>query len=62
MSVIKRDGSEVAFDASKIINAINKAFVEVDGELYENDTATDIALEIGKTILKSPTSVNVETI
>ena len=62
MSVIKRDGSEVAFDASKIINAINKAFIEVDGELYENDTATDIALEIGKTILKSPTSVNVETI
>ena len=62
MSVIKRDGSEVAFDASKIINAINKAFIEVDGELYENDTATDIALEIGKTILKNPTSVNVETI
>ena len=62
MSVIKRDGSEVAFDASKIINAINKAFVEVDGELYENDTATDIALEIGKTILKSPTSISVETI
>ena len=62
MSVIKRDGSEVAFDASKIVNAINKAFIEVDGELYENDTATDIALEIGKIILKSPTSVNVETI
>ena len=62
MSVIKRDGSEVAFDASKIINAINKAFIEVDGELYENDTATDIALEIGRTILNMSTSVNVETI
>ena len=62
MSVIKRDGSEVAFDASKIVNASNKAFIEVDGELYENDTATDIALEIGKIILKSPTSINVETI
>ena len=62
MSVIKRDGSEVAFDASKIINAINKAFIEVDGELYENDTATDIALEIGRTILSMSTSVNVETI
>ena len=62
MSVIKRDGSEVAFDASKIINAINKAFIEVDGELYENDTATDIALEIGRTILNMATSVNVETI
>lgn len=62
MSVIKRDGSEVAFDASKIINAINKAFIEVDGELYENDTATDIALEIGRTILNMATSINVETI
>ena len=62
MSVIKRDGSEVAFDASKIISAINKAFIEVDGELYENDTATDIALEIGRTILNMATSVNVETI
>ena len=31
MSVIKRDGSTVSFDASKIINAINKAFIEVDG-------------------------------
>lgn len=47
MSVIKRDGSVVAFDANKIVEAINKAFVEVDGRLYEDDTATDIALEIG---------------
>ena len=62
MSVIKRDGSTVSFDASKIINAINKAFVEVDGQLYENDTATDIALEIGKVVLNSPIDVEVETI
>ena len=48
MSVIKRNGEIVSFDANKIIAAINKAFVEVDGRLYENDTATDIALEIGK--------------
>jgi len=31
MSVIKRDGSQVKFDSQKIINAINKAFIEVDG-------------------------------
>ena len=62
MSVIKRDGSAVSFDASKIINAINKAFIEVDGQLYENDTATDIALEIGKVVLNSPIDIEVETI
>jgi anaerobic ribonucleoside-triphosphate reductase len=31
MFVIKRDGSTVPFDCSKIVNAINKAFKEVDG-------------------------------
>jgi len=29
--VIKRDNSKVAFDGKKIIDAINKAFIEVDG-------------------------------
>jgi transcriptional regulator NrdR family protein len=43
MVIIKRDGTAVSFDANKIVNAINKAFIEVDGKLYENDTATDIA-------------------
>ena len=62
MSVIKRDGNIVSFDANKIIEAINKAFVEVDGRLYENDTATDIALEIGNRILNTPSDVSVETI
>ena len=42
----KRDGSEVPFDKQKIINAINSAFIEVDGKLYEDDTAKDIADEI----------------
>ena len=32
MVIIKRDGTAVSFDANKIINAINKAFVEVDGK------------------------------
>ena len=60
MVIIKRDGSEVSFDANKIINAINKAFIEVDGQLYENDTATDIAIEIGKKYIDN--DVDVETI
>lgn len=28
--IVKRDGSVVEFDKNKIINAINKAFIEVD--------------------------------
>lgn len=46
MKVKKRDGTIVPFDKDKIINAINKAFIEVDGQLYEDDTAKDIAEEI----------------
>lgn len=44
--IAKRDGSVVEFDKNKIINAINKAFIEVDQTLYETDTAKDIAEEI----------------
>ena len=46
LKVIKRNGALVDFDRKKIINAINKAFIEVDGQLYEDDTARDIANEI----------------
>lgn len=53
MDVVKRNGEKVAFDANKIIEAINKAFIDVDGMLYETDTATDIAIEIGKIIVNS---------
>ena len=44
--VEKRDGTQVPFDKQKIIDAINKAFIEVDSQLYETDTAKDIADEI----------------
>ena len=44
--VTKRDGTLVPFDKEKIINAINAAFIEIDGTLYEDDTATDIANDI----------------
>lgn len=43
--VQKRDGREVLFDKDKIINAVLKAFVEVDGELttYAKDKAREIS-------------------
>ena len=46
MFIVKRDGTLVLFDKDKIIRAINKAFMEVDGQIYEYDTAKDIAAEI----------------
>ena len=60
--IIKRDGSQVPFDQQKIINAINKAFIDVDGCLYETDTAEDIAHEIALIVLKSDKNISVETI
>ena len=62
MVIIKRDGSAVSFDANKIVNAINKAFIEVDSRIYENDTATDIALEIGNKVNNSQVAVTVEQV
>ena len=46
MTIIKRNGNIVDFDRDKIVKAINKAFIEVDGKLYETDTANSIADEI----------------
>lgn len=46
IQILKREGYLVPFDKQKIINAINKAMIEVDGQLYETDTAEDIAKEI----------------
>ena len=60
--VIKRDGQKVEFDSNKIINAINAAFLEVDGILYETDTAEDIATEIGNMVAKNENGVPVEII
>ena len=61
--LIKRDGSIAVFDKNKIISAINKAFIEVDGQLYEDDTARDIANEIEKKIQHYPNgSIGVEDI
>lgn len=47
MYVIKRDGTRVLFDPNKIVKAINRAMVSVDGALYETETAEEIADLIG---------------
>ena len=65
MLIVKRDGTQVQFDRDKIINAINKAFIEVDGKLYETDTAYDIAVEIEQTarqLAKEDRILSVESI
>jgi ribonucleoside-triphosphate reductase len=46
MNVMKRNGDVVPFDRKKIVTAINSAFVDVDGQIYETDTASDIAYDI----------------
>ena len=42
MLIIKRDGKKVPFDKQKVIDAVNKALLEVDGCLYETETAEEI--------------------
>jgi ribonucleoside-triphosphate reductase len=59
MIVIKRNGNSVPFDKYRIINAVNKALMEVDGQLYETDTAESIAAEIAA---KNKDSISVEEI
>ena len=44
--IVKRNGQKEPFDKQKIINAINKAMIEVDGDLYETETARSIADDI----------------
>ena len=58
MYVIKRDGTRVIFDPGKIIRAINKAMISVDGALYEGDTAVEIA----NLIMERNTDMSVEQI
>lgn len=50
------------FDKQKIVDAINKAFIEVDGILYEDDTANDIADEIKYSVKIANHDVSVEEI
>ena len=50
--IVKRDGTFVPFDKDKIIRAINGAMLEVDGKIYEYDTAKDIANDIEKDLIE----------
>lgn len=61
MNIIKRNGAIVPFEKDKITQAILKAFLEVDGEIYEVDTAEDIATDIEKDFGKA-TITDVETV
>ena len=62
LQIRKRNGILVPFDKQRIIDAINKAFIEVDGQLYEDDTAKDIADEIKYKVKTSNDIVSVEDI
>ena len=62
LQIRKRNGILVPFDKQRIIDAINKAFIEVDGQLYEDDTAKDIADEIKYKAKTSNDIVSVEDI
>ena len=48
--IIKRNGNIVPFDRNKIVQAINKAFIEVDGQVYEDDTSNSIADDIQRRV------------
>ena len=52
MNIIKRDGTTVPFDKEKIISAVNKAFISVIGDVYDDEekVSQSIANDIEKTI------------
>lgn len=57
--VIKRDFTKVPFDIEKIKNALVKAFIEVDGTIYEWDTINSICEDVENSFT---TSISVEEI
>lgn len=61
--IIKRDGSLANFDKQRIINAINKAFIEVDGDILNEEIAQEIADDIEEMVNGFPNgSIEVEEI
>ena len=61
--IIKRDGSLTNFDKQRIINAINKAFIEVDGSVFNEEIAQEIADDIEEMVNGFPNgSIEVEEI
>lgn len=62
LQVQKRNGDVVPFDKQRVITSINKAFIAVDGKLYEEDTANDIADEIQYVVKINDMPMDVEDI
>lgn len=60
MKIIKRDGRREDFNKEKIINAVSKAFKEVDGELTDTDITK--AKEIARYIESFDKTLSVEEI
>ena len=61
MKVIKRDGRVVEFNVQKILNAMKKAFIEIDG--YFDETSEKICKNIAQSITNlDKTQMNVEEI
>ena len=61
VQIIKRNKSREPFDRNKIISAMSKAYIEVDGQLFEDDTVNEIADEIYEDI-KNKKEIEVEEI
>ena len=57
--IIKRNGDVVNFNKYKIIEALEKAFLEVDGVIYEYDTIYEIAKDVERII---PNNASIEKI
>ena len=62
LEIIKRNGNLVPFDKQRIIDAINKAFIEVDGKLFETDTSRSIADDVEKYVAMQGEPIHVEAI
>lgn len=63
MQITKRNGNKEEFQRQKIINAINKAFIEIDGKECEDEISEEIASKIElRANLEKYLCINVETI
>ena len=57
VNIRKRNGELVPFNKQKIVDAINGALIEVDGLLYEEDTANSIAEDVYRKAIKKELTV-----
>lgn len=63
MQITKRNGNKEEFQKQKIINAINKAFIEIDGNECEDGVPEEVASKIElRANLEKHLCINVETI